>query len=42
MTEAVPLSVISLLPIILFLLLTACTVAESTAPFANAIMATPV
>ncbi|WP_157268696.1 SLC13 family permease [Azohydromonas aeria] len=38
MTEAIPLSVTSLLPIILFPLLTARTVAESTAPYANPIV----
>lgn len=38
MTEAVPLSVTSLLPIVLLPMLTATTVAESTAPYANPIV----
>lgn len=38
MTEAIPLSVTSLLPIILFPLLTNRTVAEATAPYANPIV----
>jgi len=38
MTEAIPLSVTSLLPIILFPLLTNRSVAESTAPYANPIV----
>jgi len=38
MTEAIPLSATSLLPIILFPLLTARSVADSTAPYANPIV----
>jgi sodium-dependent dicarboxylate transporter 2/3/5 len=38
MTEALPLSVTSLLPIVLLPMLTARTVAESTAPYANPIV----
>jgi solute carrier family 13 (sodium-dependent dicarboxylate transporter), member 2/3/5 len=38
MTEAVPLSITSLLPIVLFPVLTALTVAETTAPYANPIV----
>lgn len=37
-TEAVPLSVTSLLPIVLFPVLTALTIAEATAPYANPIV----
>ena len=38
MTEAIPLSVTSLLPIVLLPMLTASTVAESTGPYANPIV----
>ncbi|GGG49202.1 di- and tricarboxylate transporter [Kocuria dechangensis] len=37
-TEAVPLSITSLLPIVLFPVLTALTIAEATAPYANPIV----